>query len=92
MINMGEEIVRVRGDKQGLERDKQGLERDKQGLEIEVKELRQKLGERIREINERERELVAIKTENITLTNYKNKEIAEMKQPHESHFRKSNIA
>jgi Skp family chaperone for outer membrane proteins len=80
MINMGEEIVRVRGDKQGME--------------IEVKELRQKLSERIREINERERELVAIKTENITLTNHKNsleKEIAEMKQLNESHFIKSNI-
>jgi hypothetical protein len=80
MINMGEEIVRVRGDKQGRE--------------IEVKELRQKLSERIREINEREREFVAIKTENITLTNHKNsleKEIAEMKQLNESHFIKSNI-
>ncbi len=48
MINMGEEIVRIRGDKQGLE--------------VEVKGLREKINERIREINDRERELVAVKT------------------------------
>ena len=48
MINMGEEIVRIRGDKQWVE--------------VEVKELREKINERIREINDRERELVAVKT------------------------------
>ena len=48
MINMGEEIVRIRGDKDQFE--------------SEVKELRFQLNVKIRELNDKETDIVRLKT------------------------------